>query len=385
MRILIVHAQHRELGGEDVVVAAEAALLTSNGHTVEVHSAQNRSSRAAMASFATAPWNPRQARRLEAAIAGFKPDVVHIHNTWFALSQAVIHAANKASSATVMTLHNYRLLCADATLLRDNQVCRDCVGRSPWPAVRNRCYRDSVTQSVVAAATIVVGRRSALYDGVDRFIAPSELVRDIHVQSGIAAMRITTVPHFLIDPGPRPQPPSTSKSLIWAGRLAPGKGVEALIDAWCQAALSNFELCIVGDGPLRDSLESAAPNNVRFLGHRPLDETRALIRDARAFLFVSEWLEPFGLVLLESLAPGTPIIGFDTGDTKKIVGAGARLVATGDAAALAEQLHALTGPDLDSIGAAGREHFLHNFTPEQHFNALVSVYETALQQARASR
>ena len=102
MRILIVHARHRELGGEDVVAHAEAALLNANGHTVHVHDARNPSGASALTAFAAAPWNLRQSRRFESALKEFKPDVVHIHNTWFALSQAVIRAAAQSPAATVM-------------------------------------------------------------------------------------------------------------------------------------------------------------------------------------------------------------------------------------------------------------------------------------------
>ena len=379
MRILIVHARHRELGGEDVVAHGEAALLNANGHTVHVHDARNPNGASALAAFAAAPWNLRQCRRFESALREFKPDVVHIHNTWFALSQAVIRAAAQSPAATVMTLHNYRLLCADSTLLRDNKICRDCVDGSPWPAIRHRCYRGSLPQSVVAASTISLGRITNLYDGVDRFIAPTDLVRDIHIDSGrIDSRHIATISHFLTDPGPRPHPPSQSTSMIWAGRLAPGKGVESLLKAWRTASLQDCDLHIVGDGPLRATLESSAPANVHFLGFRPLEETRALIRDARAFLFVSEWLEPFGLVLLEALAPGTPILGFDTGDTRKIVGDSGRLVATGDFDALASQLKTIGNDELDAIGAASRAHFLRNYTPDIHVRSLESAYEDAV-------
>ena len=170
--------------------------------------------------------------------------------------------------------------------------------------------------------------------------------------------------------------------MVWAGRIAAGKGVESLLAAWEQSSVEGCELLIIGDGPLRPLLEATAPAHVKFLGFRPLEETRALIREARAFLFVSEWLEPFGLVLLEAIAPGTPVIGFDTGDTRNIVGDGARLTPTGDIAALARTLGSIRDDELNAIGAQGRAHYLREFTPEIHIRALESAYESAVNASR---
>ena len=55
----------------------------------------------------------------------------------------------------VQTLHNFRLMCPQATFLRDGQVCEDCLGRAfPWPAIQHRCYRDSVVQTAAVAGTV---------------------------------------------------------------------------------------------------------------------------------------------------------------------------------------------------------------------------------------
>jgi glycosyltransferase involved in cell wall biosynthesis len=378
MRILIVHAEHRELGGEDVVADSEAALLAAAGHDIERFSAQNPSGAGAIPSFGAAPWNVRQSRRLHSTIERFAPDVVHIHNTWFALSPSVVRTAAASSAATVMTLHNYRLMCADATLLRDEHICHDCVGSSPLPAIRHRCYRGSLAQSLVAAAAITIGRAARAYDGVDRFIAPTDLVRQTHIDSGlIGAARIVTAPHFVDDPGTRTQSPSEGRYFMWAGRIAAGKGLESLLEAWRRASLADVELHVYGDGPSRVELEARAPTSVRFFGFRPRSEIQAALRGARAFVFVSEWLEPFGLVLIEAIASGTPVLGFATGDTQQIVGRGALLVPTGDIDGLARQLQTTSSETLDALGPLARAQYLEHFTPAAHRLALEAVYKAA--------
>ncbi len=385
-RIFILHARHRELGGEDVVVHAEAALLASAGHVVEVHEAENPSGRASMGAFVQAPWNVGQAHRVGAAIDRFKPDVVHIHNTWFALSPAAIHAATSRDTATVMTLHNYRLMCADGTFLRDGAICTLCAGHSPSNAVRYGCYRGSRAASVVAATTIAAARIRHVYERVDRFIAPTDLVASHHVEAGVLAIeRVVVKPHFIADPGPRTGFPGDSDTFVFAGRIAPGKGVERILEAWRQSRNGAQRLTIIGDGPLRATLQHDAPNDVDFVGFLPLEETRRRIRDARALLFGSEWLEPFGMVLIEAISNGTPVIGFDTGDTNSIVGPGGALVATGDVGALAHTLGTLTSDQVNELGALGRAHYLANFTPELNLTMIESIFEAAIRSSATRR
>ena len=145
LRVLQIHNRYREPGGEDAVAAAEADLLRGCGHAVIEHHVTNPSGGvAAAASLAAAPWNPASAREMRRAIRESAPDVAHLHNTWFTLSPSVLGALSGAGVPVVMTLHNYRLVCANALLFREGRPCRDCVGRSPWPGVRHRCYHDSI-------------------------------------------------------------------------------------------------------------------------------------------------------------------------------------------------------------------------------------------------
>jgi glycosyltransferase involved in cell wall biosynthesis len=249
------------------------------------------------------------------------------------------------------------------------------------PGVVHGCYRDSRPLSAIAATTIAVGRRRHAWDGIHTFIAPTPTVREMHIEAGIDHERIVVKPHFMTDLGPRRHPPSASRQIVFAGRLVPSKGVERLVAAWAATAaqLDGFELLIVGDGPMREQLERDAPGNVRFLGARPLDETRMLIKDARAFAFPSEWLEPFGLVLLEALSAGTPIFGTDTASTGDIVGEAGRLAHAGSTNEFAAVLCAARDDALvDELGIAARARYLARYTPEANLQQLEAIYERAL-------
>src|SRR5207302_8123995 len=136
-----------------------------------------------------------------------------------ALTPSVFRALRSESVPTVMTLQNFRLVCAEAKLFRDGRTCTDCVGTHPWRGALHACYRGSVPASIVAAATISLNRRVGSWDGIDRFLAPSEFVRSIFLQAGFAPERIVVKPNVVADPGARDAAPSASSTLLYVGRL----------------------------------------------------------------------------------------------------------------------------------------------------------------------
>ena len=381
MRVLQVHTGYREAGGEDRVVEAEARLLRSAGHEVDQHLAANPvAALPSVAALGRAPWNPRAAREVVASARRLRPDVVHVHNTWFALSPAVVAGVAAAGFPVVLTLHNYRLACIAGTLHRDGHRCTDCVGRGPLPGVVHRCYRDSALLSGVAAATVGLHRRRGTWSrDVRLYLAPSPVVEQAMVGAGLAAARVRVKPHFTDDPGPRPAPPSRSGRVLFAGRLSPEKGVDVLVEAWA-AAPAGLELVIAGDGPLAGALRGRAGPGVRFLGAVPADALSREMLGARALVFPSTWEEPFGLVLVEAMAHGLAVVGSDAGATRWIVDPleDGQLVRPGDPASLAAALARLADDAfVDRAAEAGRKAYEARFTPPANLELLEDAYRQA--------
>ena len=258
LRILQIHNLYTQPGGEDAIADAEAELLRADGHDVTALRERNPEGAAAAArALAAAPWNPASYRAMRRTVREVRPDVAHVHNTWFTFTPAVLAALRAEGVPIVMTLQNYRLLCVNAFLFRDGRVCTDCVGTHPWHGVQHACYRDSRPQSAIAATTITANRALHTWDGVGRFLAPSEFVKHVFVNAGFEAERITVKPNTVVDPGRRVAPPSSSRSVVYAGRLSPEKGVDTLLAGWAAAgaAVNDLELVIVGEGPQRTDLE----------------------------------------------------------------------------------------------------------------------------------
>jgi len=388
MRILQLHTRYREAGGEDRVVAAEAELLRSAGHEVEQVVAENpESSVPAAAALLRSPRNAQSRRAVERAVALFRPDVAHVHNTWFTLSPSVVDELRAAAVPTVMTVHNYRLMCVNGMLLRDGGPCTDCVGRSPWPGVRHRCYRNSVVASTAAATTIAFNRRRDTWGrGVGLFLAPTEFVRDRLLEAGFPADRVRVKPHFVRDPGPRTACPSESRTVLHVGRLSTDKGAHVLLDAWASMGETGLELACIGDGPLRDQLVRRKVPGVQFLGSLPPSGVRAWMLRSRVLVASSLWYETFGLVVAEAMAAGLPVIVPGEGALEEVA-AGAAVEPVGGTGGSAGEVlsaslrHAAEDDVVDIAGAAGRARFLAHYTPDLGLTRLLEVYRSVISAA----
>jgi glycosyltransferase involved in cell wall biosynthesis len=385
LRVLQVHNRYRQPGGEDAVVRAEGELLRKGGHDVIPYIADNPAHPASTAvSLGMAAWNPRSARSLRRFVEHTRPDIAHVHNTWFSLSPSVLAALDRFGIPVVMTLHNYRLLCANAMLLREGKPCEKCVGDHPWHAVRHRCYRDSTIASAAVATTIAVNvAMNTWARHVRVFIAPNEFARQRFIKGGLPADKIVVKPNFVPDPGPRAAPPSRSNIALFVGRLFPEKGAHVLLEAWERSRGHQLQLVIVGEGPMRDRLESRWADVVTFTGPLPPHEVRRWMLESRVFVFPSMWYEVQPLTVLEAFAAGLPVLASRLGGNIDLLRTESDndgwLVTAGDVEDWTTALGRLTNADhVDAGGAAARRRYEAQFSDSDAQSRLEAVYSLAL-------
>ncbi len=98
---------------------------------------------------------------------------------------------------------------------------------------------------------------------------------------------------------------------LFVGRLGAEKGVRTILRAWELMGSSAPKLLMIGEGPLASEIQSKSKMlglNIDLLGGRPKAFVLEMMRDARLLVFASEWYEGFPLVIVESLACGTPVV-----------------------------------------------------------------------------
>ncbi|NUO60229.1 MAG: glycosyltransferase [Hamadaea sp.] len=392
MHVLVVHNRYASAqpSGENKVVDQEVALLRGAGHRVEVF--ERRSDDIATMSLLTkvavplrVPWNPAVRAELAARLRSERPDVVHVHNVFPLLSPAVLAACADAGVPAVATLHNYTQVCPPGTLQRDGRPCTECVGSSvPLPAVRHGCYRGSRLATVPLAVSLSANRRR-WWSGVERFLCISAAQRDVLVRAGMPAERLVVKHNFVPDPDARRS--DAGEHLLYLGRLAEAKGVRLLMTAWDELAASGgvgVPLVIAGTGPLEAEVTAwaAGRDDVRYVGLYDTAECQKAIARSIAVVAPSTWLEAFGLVVVEAMAAGVPVVAAGHGAFVELVedGVTGLLHRPGEAASLASRIRRITAdPDRNQeMGQAARRRYEQGFSPGVGLERLVEEYRTAI-------
>jgi glycosyltransferase involved in cell wall biosynthesis len=284
-----------------------------------------------------------------------------------------------AAVPVVMTLHNYRLLCANGHLFRDGHVCEDCVGSHPWHGVRHRCYRGSLIASTPAAGTIALHRALGTWSRhVRLFLALNDFARTRFIRGGLPAHKVHVKPNFVSDPGPRPSPPSRSRSILYVGRLETEKGLETVLDAWNAWGAPGFELVLVGDGVLGPALRRRARPGVRLTGSLSREAVLDWMLRSRALVFPSVLYEGQPIAVLEALACGLPILASRLGGNAELLREDS-LVTAGQPAAWTEALRRLEDTDwVDRAGVDARRLYQQRFNERTARRLLEAAYRTAL-------
>jgi glycosyltransferase involved in cell wall biosynthesis len=381
MRVLLLHNRYRQAGGEDIVVRAERELLEKYGHEVDLLEADN-SEIAGLAGRVRAAlgtiYSPAAKRQVDARIARFRPNVVHVHNFFPLLSPSIYYACREASVPVVQTLHNYRLICPNAQLLRDGHVCEDCLGKIvPWPGVLHACYRGSRVGSAAVAAMIGMHRRMGTWkNAVDVFIATTDFSRNKLIEGGLPAEKIAVKPNFVDDPGRVGD--GCGGFALFVGRLSPEKGISTLISAW-ESAKSGIPLKIAGDGPLAEGIaRSAARERIEYLGAQPREKIQALMRDAAFLVFPSIWYEGLPMVIVEAFSVGLPVITSNLGSMASLVEHGRTGLhfGPGDARDLATKIEWAVGhpEEMARMRGEARAEYLAKYTPERNYEMLMEIY-----------
>jgi glycosyltransferase involved in cell wall biosynthesis len=378
LRVLVAHNAYQQRGGEDSVVEAEVSLLRARGHAVALYLRHNDELRdlGAVAAGRNTLWSSRTGAELTRLIAEFRPDVVHAHNTFAVISPSLYGAAAKARVPVVQTLHNFRLLCLDATFLRDGRVCEACLGKFPWRGVWHRCCRGSTSQSAVLATMIGVHRTIGTYrTKVSRYIALTAFGRAKFIAGGLPGERIAVKAPFVDLPSPERGRPRAGG--LFVGRLSREKGTTVLAQAAARRRSAVLE--VIGDGPERSALEGAP--GLRLAGWQAPAAIYDRMREAAYLVLPSIALESFPMTVVEAFASGLPVIASRLGALAEIVrdGETGLLFEAGNALDLAGKLDwADAHPDaMAALGLTAREEYQSKYTPERNYAALVTIYREA--------
>jgi lipopolysaccharide/colanic/teichoic acid biosynthesis glycosyltransferase/glycosyltransferase involved in cell wall biosynthesis len=270
-------------------------------------------------------------------LARIKPDVVYLHSTFPGLYGRLYRKAGYVSWVTIYCPHGW------AFTQRVSFVKR---------------------QSYMAVERMLSARADAIIS-----VSHSEFTQA--VQGGLNHHRHQVILHGI----PQSSGATTSNRLpprneehvhlLFLGRFDPQKGLDLLLEAWKDPRLAQTHLWIIGDAILPGAAKVSESSNVHLLGWIPNRQINSYIKSVDAVIMPSRW-EAFGLVALEAMRNGKPVIASRVGGLQELVieGVNGLFIDPLNSEALISTLSSLDKQQLANMGTMAEDIFQAGFTWE---------------------
>lgn len=393
MKVLHICRRFRNAGGMERYLHDLCGLLAENGHESRVVYDEEAPdlfqipSTPAERIVGVATWDPATNRsawtRLEELASAYRPDLVHLHDP----SNPYVTLRLQKRYPTLVCVQTTGHYCLGTKFFpRGPRPCerafgpaclalavaRGCASRRPTRLAREYPRVRRELESLRAARSIVVCSR---------------YMRGVLARNGVPEERIVVVPSF--SPGVEAAsvcPCPAEPRLLFAGRITKGKGLELLLEAL--ARLPEATLDVVGDGDRASACHELArrlrvSERVRFLGWQPSEALSALYAGARVVVVPSVWPEPFGLVGVEAMACGRPVVAVGVGGIPEWLEdgkTGLLCEPTPESLSVAVSRLLADSSLAQAMGRRGRERWQQHFSPRAHWELLQEAYRWARRQ-----
>ena len=314
-------------GGLEALVWNLVDRLRRRGHTVSLFAAEGSDGADERYAFPAAGWEPSPAAREDCSMP---PDrFMSDHHAYLRLLMAL--AQPLADSFDVVHNHAlHHLPLAMAPMLDMPVLTTLHTPPTPW------------LESAVSAAPYPGGPPGS-FAAVSGYIA--QAWQSAH--AGVAASVVLNG----VDLGEWPLGPGGDR-LVWFGRFVPEKGPHLAVDAARQAGMPITLVGPVVDGTyFAGAIRPRLGPDVEYGGHLAVPELAALVGASAGALVTPVWDEPYGLVVAEALACGTPVVAFDRGGIPEVLTdpAVGSLVPPGDVVGMADAVRRSVLLDRDDV------------------------------------
>ncbi len=322
-------------------------------------------------------------RRIEALIRQERPDIAHLNNIYHQVSPSIIHSLKKWRIPIVMTLRDYKLVCASYSMFAGSGACEACKNEKYYHCVLKKCVKDSRLKSFLNTLEMYFHHSLLhIYNKIDVFISPSQFLKAKTREMGFKG-HIEYLPNFVQVDEYQPRFDWQERSIVYFGRLSKEKGLVTLLKA--MQGLPDIKLKIIGEGPLRGLLEQETKDlklkNVGFLGYKNKDELNEEIKKSMFVVLPSEWYENNPRTIIEGFALGKPAVGARIGGIPELIrdNETGLLFEPGNVEDLKQKIE-MQAADSDKIKQMGKNawQFVEQELNEQkHYAGLMKIYEQA--------
>jgi glycosyltransferase involved in cell wall biosynthesis len=326
-----------------------------------------------------ADWKPG----LAAILHRESIDLVHLHGVW---NPEVISWLGERVPV-VRSDHEHGLHCpAGSKYFRTTGgICTHPYGpRCLWDALLKGCNSRRLPRLWSTYQRIAAMR--AVEPCISHFIVASKFVRDWLVKNGYSAQKINVLPYFTEFANQRTSPPNANedspKIVLFVGRIVRQKGWREFL-LILRELKHPFRAIVNGDGPdlpamKRLCVRCGILDKVTFLGWSSTAELIECYRQSSIVVVPSVWPEPFGIVGIEAMSFGKPVVAFRVGGIPEWLedGITGYLVEPRNVKGMAEKINLLLErPELArEMGSAGKRWVENSFNRKNHIVKMVEIY-----------
>ncbi|MDA7617988.1 glycosyltransferase family 4 protein [Verrucomicrobia bacterium] len=392
MKILHINEYASIKGGAEAYLMDLIAQLQNNGHGCQLAYAKGTAPKSLASieipsiAHLSGPQITEDLRRLGSFIQNHKPDLIHLHGLW---NLGVIRACLNAKPC-VMTTHDYRWLCPDSKFYwKKNEA--PCPQRGGWQCAITTLKQHCLTRRPYLALQHIKRIRdfSHIMPSIKALIAPSQYAQKRIQQIGYPDQSNHLLPYFCsFSPYDQPRPTPSKKQIGYIGRIAPYKGYQDFLRA-LSLLPEDVNGLMVGDTDgakgvsiVKLAQDLGCENKLRLKPWASREEIQGLLNELSVLVFPSIWPETLGIIGLEAMACGVPVVGCKVGGVPDWLhhAVNGFLCAPKNPEKLATAIQQLLNDPvcMQNHGKNGIELIKQQFLPETHLQKLEDIYANCL-------
>ena len=384
MNVLILHNRYEFKGGEDVYIDEIETVFKKQPHQVNVRVFTVSNRDIAQKSFFkkisiifNVVYSFIYKKQILEIVKDFKPDIIHIHNLFFLFGPGIIRKLYKLGIPMVMTLHNHRLICINGLALRNGKHCRRC-DRSL--GIRPLIYNcnGNIFKSFIYWLGFFIHRNLGTFNLINKFISPSQYMKNVYVEAGIPNYKIAVVSNFSIITEQKPLKASKRRSnSLFLGRFSHEKGVHILFEA--ATRLPEITFIMAGTGAIKFH---NIPKNVKFVGYlKSKEEIYKTFAHTKCLVLPSICNETAALSAIEAVSCGIPVVVSRIGGLEELPLADKFSFRAGDVNDLVKRIKEMYNQSFDQykiLSGKVRTVALERYSPARHGEKLFELYRSIL-------
>jgi len=262
-------------------------------------------------------------------------NIIHIHNVFPTLSNGVLKAIKEYkkhnSIKVIQTIHDFHLICPNSTLYNFNEecICEKCIqNKFIEQKFLLNCDKRGRLYSIIKEIRSIISNNVIKHkEIIDKFIAPSDFMKDMLIKSNIDNQKIEVIRNPIITNAVNKEK-NKDNIICYFGRLSKEKNVQLLIEAFCEIIQKekyrNYKLIIIGEGECDKEIRARikfGKLEKKIITYGFLDKIDLFdkIKESKFFVLPSKWYENAPMTLVEALSLNIIPIASNIGGMKESI------------------------------------------------------------------